>query len=111
VPSHRVKGDLFSWDQAWRAGCGHRKEFDRDRRRIALDLAAAADAAREDNAEEQALRRKYVSSGPKPRGLASLGTLGDALRRLTEKKAAGINGRVPVFPSAPPAVPLCRYCW
>ncbi|MBM4312033.1 MAG: 30S ribosomal protein S1 [Deltaproteobacteria bacterium] len=62
------------------------KELDRDKRRIALDLAAAAEAAREDDAESEILRKKYVSSGPKPKGSGSLGTLGDALRRQMEKK-------------------------
>ncbi len=62
------------------------QELDRDKRRIALGLAGAAEAPQEDDAEAEVLRRKYVNSGPRPKGSASLGTLGDALRRQMEKK-------------------------
>jgi len=62
------------------------QELDREKRRIALGLAGAADSRPEDDAETEALRKKYVSTGPKPKGSGSLGTLGDALRRQMEKK-------------------------
>jgi len=66
------------------------REIDRDRRRIALDLAATADAVREDDTQAKALRKKYVSSGPKTKSSGSLGTLGDALRQQMERKKKGI---------------------
>jgi small subunit ribosomal protein S1 len=62
------------------------KEFDREKRRISLELAAAADLAREDDVEAQALHKQYVSSGPEPKNSGSLGTFGDALRQQLERK-------------------------
>jgi len=63
------------------------KELDREKRRIALDLAGAADAVQEDDSQAEDLRKKYVSSGQKSKGsYGSLGTLGDALRQQMDKK-------------------------
>jgi small subunit ribosomal protein S1 len=65
------------------------KEFDRDKRRIALDMAAGDNAPQEDDAQAEALRKKYVRSGTGTKSSGSLGTLGDALRQQMEKKKKG----------------------
>ena len=63
------------------------QEFDREKRRIALSLAEADAADKEDDADAEALRRKYVRSGSESKSASgTLGTLGDALRQQMQKK-------------------------
>ena len=63
------------------------QEFDREKRRIALGLAEAGAADKEDDAETEALHKKYVRSGSESKSASgSLGTLGDMLREKMKGK-------------------------
>ena len=63
------------------------QEFDREKRRIALGLAEAGAADKEDDAQAKALHEKYVRSGSESKSASgSLGTLGDMLREKMKGK-------------------------
>jgi ribosomal protein S1 len=62
------------------------QEFDREKRRIALGLAETGAADKEDDAQAEALHKKYVRSETDGKNTGSLGTLGDALRHQMEQK-------------------------